>query len=452
MNKYAHVVHSYVRRPRFWIFGGCYLAFAGLRTPDMPHIPLPSSVLFACVVTGLGALHLRRQFATPQAHLMPDFFVPHFVVAVAASALVWIAVPWWEAAQIHVSPLPVISVHALAAVLMAAVVLWPKTIVLIPAAPLLVVWMVIPRHRGDTFALRFMAGDEWGAYWGLIGLAVVGYALAAWRLARLSDMAVAVSDDFSLEQSSVELSGNPWMNRLRDWRDAALDRRLNAGAGRGASIAWRRIPSTISWPELALFSIAIIALVPVGWYVLGEPSGGWVVMTVGTGLMLFAPLSSWRFRCNALTQEFMYPAARGPFLRQILVAMALDFCLWTSVATIVAACGYLILIEQAGFEFTKGLAAHATAMWSVSMLLFGTGLATLRFRAWMPLFVGVLVVSLGLAFFSPLLVATVLQRISGRYGWMSGYLFFTTFATVCVAIGLILTRAAYRHWLSMDLS
>jgi hypothetical protein len=450
MNKYLHVAHSYLRRPRFWIFGICYLAIVGLLGLDPPEARICFSVLFACIVTGLGALHLRRQFATPQAHLMPDFFLPHFLVAVAASVLVWVVVPWWEAAQIHISPLAVVSIHAMAPLVMAAVVLFPKAIVLTPLAPILVVWMI--RTRKDSpFAPSFLAGDELLVSWGLIGLAVVGYALAAWRLSRLSDVTVATSDDFSLEVPRGDLQSNRWMERLLGLRDAAIDRRLMRAAGRGALLATRRIPGTVSLAELALFSVAILALMPLAWFAIVDAAGAWLVMTVGTGLMLFAPFSTWRFRCNALAMEFMRPAARDVFLRQILAAMALDFCLWTGVATAVVTVGYLFLLGQPGFSLL-GLTAHAVAMCSLSVLLFGIGLATLRFRAWMPLFIGLLLASVVTAGYAVVLVAEWNNRWKGNPNITGPAAVVGTFAAVCVAIGLVLTWIAYHRWLKMDLS
>jgi hypothetical protein len=450
MNKYLHVAHSYLSRPRFWIFGLCYLAIVGLLSLDPPEARICFSVLFACIVTGLGALHLRRQFATPQAHLMPDFFLPHFQVAVAASVLVWIFVPWWEAVQIHISPLAVISIHAMAPIVMAAVVLFPKAIVLTPTAPILVVWMI--RTRKDfTFAASFLAGDELLVSWGLIGLAVVGYALAAWRLVRLSDVTVATSDDFSVEAPRSDLQSNRWMEGLLGLRDAAIDRRLMHAAGSGALLATRRIPGTVSLAELALSSVVILALMPLAWLALRDAVGAWLVMTVGTGLMLFAPFSTWRFRCNKLAMEFMRPAARGSFLRQMLWAMALDFCLWTGVATAVVAIGYLFLVGQPGFSFLLGLSAHVAAMCSLSVLLFGIGLATLRFRAWMPLFIGLLVVSVFAAGYAMVLVVEWHQRWKGN-PYLTGYTAVGTFAVVCVAIGLVLTWIAYHRWLTADLT
>ena len=136
----------------------------------------------------------------------------------------------------------------------------------------------------------------------------------------------------------------------------------------------RRIPSTISLGEIALFSVAIVVLMPVLWYAFGDPGGALVVLIVGTGLMLFAPFSSWRFRCNALAMEFTRPAARDVFLRQMLCAMALDFCLWTSAATLVAACGQLFFVRQNGFNYFVGVPVQVVTMWGFAVLLFGIGL------------------------------------------------------------------------------
>jgi hypothetical protein len=447
MSRYLHVLHSYARRPRFWIFAACYLAFSCVDSPQAQQPVICVSVLFASVVTGLIALHLRRQFATPQAHLMPDFFLPHFAVAVLLSGLVWIAVPWWEAAHMQLAPRVVISAHALAALLMAAVVLWSKAIVAIPALPPLVAWLVMPRQRGETFPVRFMAGEAWGAYWALIGAAVVGYLLIAWRLRRLSDINVATSDDFSLEQPGNELAKNPVVERLLGWRDAAIERRLASVAGGRRSLSLRRIPSAVSWQEMAIFPILTLTLLPLGWYVVGDPAGGWLVVLAGVGLMLFAPFSSWRFRLNALSMEFVRPATRARFFRDILFAMALDFCAWTAAASATVLCAWLLVRGQDGFDRPLMLLAHIVWLWGMAVLLFGIGVASLRFRAWMPLFIGLLIASISVAALPAMMIEAWYPR---HFTWP--YVLFGSFAVVWATIGLGLSWATYRHWLQMDLA
>lgn len=460
MNKYFHVAHAYWSRPRFWIFGLLYLLVAyqaaASVAADPPNVraQIVLSVLFASIVTGLLALHLRRQFATPQAHLTPDFFIPHVVVAVLASSLIWIAVPWWEATQMKVDPRVVISVHALTPVLLAAVVWWPKAIVLIPATPILALGLVLSRRpREIDFATQFMAGEKWAAYWGLIALGVASLVLAAWRLARLSDIAVATSDDFALEQPRSDLPRNRWLERLLALRDAAIDRRLMQATGSGARLATRRIPSTISLAELALFCILIVGLMPILWFVMGDVSGAWIILILGTGLMLFAPFSSWRFRCNALAMEFMRPAARDVFLRQMIWAMALDFCLWTSAATLVAACGHLFFISQNGFNYFVGVPVQVVTMWGFAVLLYGIGLATLRFRAWMPFFIGILLCSVIAAFFATALAERAARYMAIEIGFgIQEYVVVATFSLTCAAIGLALALVTYRRWLTADLT
>jgi hypothetical protein len=450
MNKYWHVLHTYSSRPRFWIFGLVYLFVASYAEPEAARPQIVFSVMFASIVIGLLALHLRRQFATPQAHLMPDFFTAHVIVAIFASSLVWIAVPWWEAWRMNLHPLIVISVHALTPVLLGAVIWWPKAIVLIPAVPLIAVGFVVQRRsREFDFATQFMAGEKWEAYWGLIALGVAGLAVATWRLARLPDVAVATSDDFALEPPRADLPRSPWLERMLGLRDAAIDRRLMHAVGRGALLATRRIPGTISLAELVLFSVAILAFMPMLWFVIGDVAGAWIALILGTGLMLFAPFSSWRFRCNALAMEFMRPSARDVFLRQMTCAMALDFCVWTSAATLVAACGLLMFIRQHGFNYFDAFAAQTVTMWGFAVLLFGIGLATLRFRAWMPFFIGILICSA----IAALYVAAVAEGLMQRNGFRpSAYIVFSVFSSMCVLIGLALARATYRRWLTMDLT
>ena len=170
------------------------------------------------------------------------------------------------------------------------------------------------------------------------------------------------------------------------------------------------------------------------------------MLLAGVGLMLFAPFSSWRFRLNALAMEFVLPATRGCFLRETLIAMALDFCTWTATVTAVVLCGGLAVRGQDGFDYPILLFAHVAGLWGLAVLLFGIGLATLRFRAWMPLFIAGLLGSV----FSASLVATFAAGWYERYP-SQPYVIVGTFAAACAMIGLGLAWATYRHWLKMDL-
>ncbi len=121
----------------------------------------------------------------------------------------------------------------------------------------------------------------------------------------------------------------------------------------------------------------------------------------------------------------------------------------TSAATLVAACGQLFFIRQNGYDYFDVFAAQAVIMWGFAALLFGTGLATLRFRAWMPLFIGILVCSSFLALYLALAVEALAKRSGSK---PTAYISFGVFSLSCVAIGLVLAWATYRRWLTADLT
>jgi hypothetical protein len=467
MNSFWHVVRTYVRRLRFWIFGGFYL-FVAWRISSLPlqvkymheavatTQAVATSVVFAMVFTALLGLHLRKQFGTPQAHVMPGFFAPHFAVAVLITAVVWIVIPWIVAVEVSLPPLVVISLHAPAIVLLALVVWWPRTAVLLVAAPVAMLALARPTTvQSDfsrSFLYRFLAGELQPVYFGLLALGGLAYVAMAWRLARLSDTAVATSDDFSIEPARSSYLPNPWLGRLQSWRDAAVERCLATTAGQEYSVRARRIPGVVSWWEFVGLTAVLLVIMGMTWYWFGEAEAGWVVLVVGTAVMLFGPLSSWRFRLNALGTEFMWPASRRSFLRQLTLAMALDFCLWTAAASMVVACGYLMLLGQPRYPFWQSLVGHAFALWGTAAILYGISLATLRFRYWIPLFIVAIPVlmyvglCLGLLFES-LFLAGRSARAVDRLAYMPVF-----YAVGCALIGLTLVGLTYRRWLEADLT
>jgi hypothetical protein len=466
MNSFWHVAHTYVGRLRFWIFGGFYL-FVAWRVSSLPlqvkntHEAIASaraiatSVVFAMVFTALLGLHLRRQFGTPQAQVMPGFFAPHFAVAVLMTAVVWIVIPWIVAVEVSLPPPVVIGCHALAIVLLGLVVWWPRAVVLLVAAPVAMLALARPTAVATSdfprsFLYRFLAGELHAVYFGLMALGGLAYVAIAWRLARLSDVSVATSDDFSIEPARSSYSTNPWFGQLQSWRDAAVERCLATTAGQEYSVRARRIPGVVSWWEFVGLAAVILALMAVTWYWVGEAEAGWVVLIVGTSVMLFGPLSSWRFRLNALGTEFMRPATRQSLLRQITLAMALDFCLWAAAASLVAAGGYLMLLGQPRFNFWPMLAGHLIVLWGAAVLLFGISLATLRFRYWIPLFIAAVPVLMFVSFYLALVVAVLLHPSRSKpdrllyVPWLG--------AAICAMFGLMLAWRTYRRWLEADLT
>ncbi len=94
MSKYGRVAQTYLYRPRFWTFAAVYLLmvywwFSGI---DKPLWMFASANLGALAGAFL-ALHLRRQFGTAAARVVPGFAVPHLLVGFVAGLLVWLVFP-----------------------------------------------------------------------------------------------------------------------------------------------------------------------------------------------------------------------------------------------------------------------------------------------------------------------------------------------------------------------
>lgn len=467
MSSYLHVLNTYVGRWRFWIFGGFYVLMALIiaeqdrqrRTTSLDELGwIVFSTILASLLMAFLALHVRRQFGSAQAHVMPGFFGPHFAVFVATSSLVWIVVPWLMGARLGMPTLPFVSGHACAAILLCLFVIWPRAIVLLLGAffgPVLLFGDVglFSRASQTRFAEGFVTGDFGGLYFTLIAVAVVAYVVAAWRLRRLSDLSAATSDDFSLEIRNEAYTNRAGLGILQRWRDQATEFRLGAIEPAQDSILLRWIPSATSIPEIAILGVLIVALGLAVWHFTGESGAAVLVFTVGTTAMVFGPLSTWRFRLNALATEVMRPATRRQAFRCIAMAMALDFLIWGLAASLVIACSYLFLIGERGFFYRSAILIHLMALWGAIVLIFGVTLATLRYRYWVPLFLGLVPGIMAACLLGAVMLATYTYPVSRhpRDDVQYGTLAALNFALSCSAVGLVLSRYSYRKLLEADL-
>jgi hypothetical protein len=471
MTSYLHVLNTYAWRWRFWIFGGLYVyvgwlvahasdhpAARGRTTDALAHLQMIFiSTIVAFLLMAFLALHVRRQFGTPQAHVMPGFFAPHFGMFVFTSSLAWIVAPVLIAWRCGLPVLPFISGHACAAIFLGLVVIWPGAMMLLVAAffapALFAQTSSISRASQLRFAENFVSGQLGGLYFALFALAAAAYVGAAWRLRRLSDLSAATSDDFSLEIKNDAYTNRGAFKLLENLRDLATERRLAATMHAREGVGVRRIPSAASFGELALYGLIILAIAPLAWYLFGAPEAGMFVVTVGSAIMVFGPLSTWRFRLNALAPEVLKPTTRRDAIRRVVLAMGMDFLIWGAAASLVVVCGYLLMIGQRGFAYPSSVSTHLLAMWGAIVLIYGITLATMRFRYWVPLFLGLIPGTM----VSCLLLALLFVQLADpgrnmrRDDWRFAIQVSARFAVCCAAIGLVLSRYSYRRLLEADL-
>ncbi|MEX0678174.1 MAG: hypothetical protein WD063_13915 [Pirellulales bacterium] len=460
MNRYAQVARTYLGRLRFWIFGGLYLWVALVILPTRwatPHerpdrglvaTGLLLSLLLSGVTGSLAALHLRRLLTGPAAHVVPGFVGPHLLVGALVSPVIWAAVPWAQANMTAMSPLRVIALGSLAGTLSALVLLWPRAIVLLGLLPVFLVWIATQRP-GAALLVRFFNGEEPLASTAAIVLAVLAYPIAALALVLARDRAGTFSDELVLDRSHEVTSR--WKQPLLHLRDAAIEWRIGS-PGRFAW-QWRRwlIPCAASWTEIGLLLALVIAVVTATGLASGNADAALLVAAVAGIVVLFIPLSSWRFRSMALAGECTRPVTRRQFVRQFMGAMLWDFAGWTAVASLVSALGYLPLAWAGEWNLLSQFGGHAAILWTLSILLYGIALATLRLRYWLPWFLGLLIGSL-------FTMGYVLSWLT--YWWnqvpklqqFRPFLGVTVFIVVLAGFGLLLGALAYRRWLTMEVN
>ncbi|HEX3726331.1 MAG TPA: hypothetical protein VHV08_08810, partial [Pirellulales bacterium] len=331
------VARTYAYRPRFWIFGGCYVLSMLWWTAHAvaPVIRSITSVALAAMVGCFVALHLRRQFGSSGAKMMPGFAGPHLAVGALVSLSIWLVVPAVGAWLVGLPLVGRLGIHAIAGIFLALVVCWRRVILLLAATPLLVMWMRTTILTDHSWAERFVEGQfPWIAA-SLFAIALVLHVAAAVVLLRLSDQSAAVSDDFLVETPRTDHIVGRWDDWLLTFRDTAVRHRLaDAGSGWWTVERWR-IPTVGSWLQLGLAVSLAMLLLGIIWGASGErPMAGVVAVLIAAPIMLVAPFGSWHQRRIALGLESMRPVTRTQFVREIFLALALDVFRWTCVASI----------------------------------------------------------------------------------------------------------------------
>ncbi|MGD9721608.1 MAG: hypothetical protein AB7O59_06030 [Pirellulales bacterium] len=390
-NMLRQVARTYVARWRFWIFGAIYLLFT-FAWAAWSEVMVGQQILLSVVLaTPLGcflALHLRRQFGTPAAKVVPHFAPAHLTVGGAASLTMWAAVPALQAWMLGVPVWGPIGAHAVAGLFLALVVCVRQAIVLLALVPITIVAVNLDRLLQDQEVLgRALRGDQPALSATLIALAVVAHLVAARVLLGLADQSVHISDDFALDTSSTERAGGRLDELLLRFRDGVIRRRLaDAGFGMWAVQRWR-VPGAISLAQIAIAVAAGTFVVVMGRWASGQSAGAMLGLIITLAGMMVAPFNGWHLRRGAMASELMRPVTRHHYAGQVALAVAWDVAVWTVVASVFS---LLVMVGEFGLQSELIMAGgvYLAFLWSAAVFVYGLGLATFRSRYWLPLMIG----------------------------------------------------------------
>jgi hypothetical protein len=454
INRYWQIARTYYRRPRFWVFGGIYLGSMLWWTSHSvePSLQAMASTALACVMAAFIALHLRRQFSGAAARMLPDFAGPHLVVGAFMSLLTWVAVPWLEAAMAGLPPLGLIAIHSVAGMFLALVVCWRQAIFVLAALPLLALAAVnrflFQHSMADWYERLVHAGEPLPSL-ALIGSAVLAQVVAALVLLRLSDLDAPLNDDFLADVPRTDGFTGQISELLLKLSDRRLRRRLADAGYWGWSIERWRLPVAVSGAHFALAVLATMLLMTVAWYVSGQPEGIAIGSILAVPLMLMAPFSLWHQRRRALSVEFMRPVARAQFFQQLAVALAVDVVLWTALASVLNTVGYA-MIDYRGtphVQIYRFIACQFCIVWAIAVWLYGVGLATFRFRYWIPMMVG-----FALAWCFVIVPIVAAYEANGKHHTGTvPILPVLVFCLLTAGFGVLMASIAYRWWVASDL-
>jgi hypothetical protein len=450
MNSYWHVAQTYLWRPRFWFWTGfaafvCLLWwFNGDPTDGARRAQSILSALFASVGGCFVALHARRQFGTAAARLLPDFAPPHLAIAAVVSLALWVGVPligMWAAEW----PRGSLAIHAVAGILIGLTACWPRALLLLAALPVLLIWATRENPGGPTLLVALSDGDRPLLANVLITLSALLNLAAAVVLLRLPRQGITTNDELGLEPNPVPNSDNrlgELVLRLRDRAAARLgDARLLRSVQR-----WR-VPVAVSWFSLLVPVVVVVLLTLLGG--LFDDLSDWATMTalITSSVLLISPLGPWHTRRAALGLEFMRPVTRQAFFRQVLLALAGDFCLWTLLSTTIGVVVFAIVppfrnVEARG-PFVLG---YVLVIWSMACLVYGVATVTIRWRFWIPV-----VAAAGVVWCFGLFFALAIIGNEFRHGPVRANMP-AAFAVLSFAAGLLLARVGYRRLVAADVA
>jgi hypothetical protein len=468
MNSYWQVLRTYLWRPRFWVLTILYLLIVWvwfwfivwneqLNARDLLDNALAQSIASAVFTSLTGcflALHVRRQFTTAAAHVVPGYVTPHLVAAGLVSSLLWLIVPAIAVVAGHWTS-GALALHAMAAILMVIVVCWPRGILLLTVVPVLVVWANRQMPRGQTQLLVELAhGNRPLLTTSLVAIAAVGQLVAAWFLFRAPRQGTATNDEFTLDKAASSQDLNPLSRWMLNARDAAGQRLMEA---RGfASIQRWRVPVATSLVQYSLPFVIVLVACGVGWTLGNADEWGIIAVAVTSAVLLLVPLAPWHFRRKTMGQELLLPVSRERYFRDVTVAMGFDVIIWTAISSaLIISCFLVALVREPDsfHDFRRWLPSFANflwVLWTMAVFVFGVGISTIRWQLWLPLVATIAVLWL----FGGMMLAFSIGRLirfttPWRYpeGCMIALFFVLTF--LC---GVMLLRSTHRRWLDSDVA
>ncbi len=462
MNRYWHVLQTYLWRPRFWVLGALYLLLAwgalwtiieaeeaDLSDRTILRNQAIVSAVYACLAGCFLGLHVRRQFSHSSAQLLPGYATPHLVVAALVAQLLWFILPS-VAILLDFWPPGALALHACGALLMSIVICWPRGLLLVAAVPVLLIWgsRRIDPHQLPPM-IRLAEGEMPLFAATLVAAAVVGQIVAAVALLRLPRSGVATNDDLSIDSAAAVQDLNLVSHWLLSLRDVASERLMDSKLS--VSIQRWRVPMAVSPVHLALPAVAVLVAALVGALFGDWITWGSLAIMVTCAVLLLVPLSPWDTRRRAMGQELLRPVTRQRYYREVILSLAFDTTLWMAVASaiIVVSVAIDVLTTQEsdfGLRTWIQLAILLSILWSLATFVFGAGLYTLRWPMRLPIVAGITMVW----FFGGLAIYVL------SADWYFGpnrtdfHYFLLIFVPATFATGLFLARSTYRRWLRSD--
>lgn len=450
MKAFAAVMKTYLIRRPFWlwsVFWGCEVAcYAALvvsrfRAHQSLGIVIGFGVGYSWAAIGI---QLKEQLAAYRSATIPGFRLPHLFAAVF-----WLIVVLLPYALLPVfynqsalGSLALCLPLGAAAFAGASLGGWRIGVFMVP-------YLALFSASVSRFAYRFIAGDFPFTSVVLCGIGLwwtVDTLLTLWKMneedpqylfrirmkvraMRGPDARKAAADDMNQleKRHSIWLRPIDWF--LPEQRAFAGDTRLHR------IIQWRRAHA--NWPAAAIMPVIIWGMIIIIQYIAeGMGTRGMIWGTVWT--LVFLPqmtfLSSWQVRAALLERELTYPVQRRDFVLENAVSfLSVQYLSWLLMIipfTFLAACTGILSITQIV------LTVLMTAGWQLVAFSLNARLST--GRSAVSAYVGAF--SSGLPGTILLIVVLKIQLLLPIAG----------IAVFIAGTAWLLSRSAYRHWMTVD--